>query len=102
MFGSAAVSESRTLVGFLKALQDQTTDTKARFFHGQVLHPEALLGIEVRKGGPQAVTTLGNQADAAPLPVSHFEDFLDHLAGTEVAFALDGPGVLVVHAGAPF
>jgi hypothetical protein len=69
MLWRAQRAESRAIVGFLHAAQDETADANLRFLRVDFPHIEEALRIMLMKFVPQLVAAFRNRTNPAPLPV---------------------------------
>ncbi len=93
------LAESRAFMGLLESAQDLPADANGRFLRLQLAHGEDLLCVVVAILRAEPVAAPRDQADAAPLTVAHLEDLFQQAQGRRVAFAANGPAVLVLDLG---
>ena len=96
----AAAAEGHAIDGLGEALQNLGGDAFGGLFDARGFDVEAAFRIESGVFGTQSVAGRGDEADAAPFAVAHFEDFEHAVAGSSVALAGDGAHVLVFDFGA--
>ena len=76
---SAAVGESRTVVGLLDSLQHQPADAFRVLFFGHLRHAKSGLGIIARIFFPQGEAAVRNLSHAPPLSRNHPEDLANEI-----------------------
>src|ERR1017187_7450894 len=96
----ASDSEGGAIDGFRQALQNLRGDAFGGLLDSRGLDVEAALGIEGGIFGTQPVAGRGDEADASPFAVAHFEDLEHAIARGDVALSGHRAHVLILHFGA--